>query len=275
MKQALSTSLGAQTAVGGLSGATVTIGNVANIAHHNQILGVSPNGSLNWQNLSFDNDPVPLHVKKYTVLEIEEDLLVLSVVWQRLRNEKKSQPLGISTVLDRTLLDNVTQDDRVRAESIRDYYSKKFTVWSLNGMKLSNFREDLKIFIHSDGKIFTENMRPLVYRLPEFYDYDIEFDNMFSEHNMKVSRHGLNDKITKKLTFTKKLIKRTRLNTMHEYWFTDEFDNLNLLSLRKETPLLSLLDLCIREPIVIETKLLTKVRDNREYNLIENYYKFV
>jgi hypothetical protein len=114
--------------------------------------------------------------KRYEVFELKEDVLVLSATWKRLRNEKKFQG-SISKLVDHTLFSEIQPEDREQANSIRDYYSKKVMMLKLKGKRLTNFREDLNSFIHSDGTMVKEGMFPLVYRLPEFYEYDRTIDD--------------------------------------------------------------------------------------------------
>ena len=73
------------------------------------------------------------HVKKYEILEIDEDLLALSTAWKRLRDTHNSGGTytPISTLLDKELFNHVTIDDRQKANEIRDYYSKKIMMWKL------------------------------------------------------------------------------------------------------------------------------------------------
>jgi hypothetical protein len=236
---------------------------------------MNSSGTANWGNIGSglfaeERNSIPSHVKKYEVFEINEDLLVLSVVWHRLRGSRDSH--NVSSILDRELFDNIKQDDRNRAEQIRDYYSKKFTIWELNETTLTPFRKDLKEFIHSSGKVFKETMKPLVYRLPEFYDYDTDFDGLMANHNMQLNQVAPHAVVTKTLKFQKKLIKQSKLRgTVHEYWFADEHDNLNMLSIRKDNVLLKLLDLHVRQPIKVEAIYSKRTRDNKEYCTLQKY----
>ena len=69
----------------------------------------------------FDED-IQSHVRRYEVFEIEEDLLLLSVVWQRMRKERdefdangnsqKGQIAMPSTITDKILFRNITPEDR-------------------------------------------------------------------------------------------------------------------------------------------------------------------
>ncbi len=67
------------------------------------------------------------YVKRYEVIETSEDVLALSVAWKRLRDtkDKSSHHIGITSLLDDNLFRRVEEPDRVRANEIRDYFSKK------------------------------------------------------------------------------------------------------------------------------------------------------
>ncbi|MEI6597979.1 MAG: hypothetical protein WCL22_02950, partial [bacterium] len=126
---------------------TITMGNVQPLTAMN----LSQIGS----NIFFDQFSNTQHVKKYEVFETTEDILALSVTWHRLR------PLishGISNIInpsnrptkltDSILFKELIQEDREKADVIRDYYSKKLMMFTLKGQKFSNYRKDLNTFIH-------------------------------------------------------------------------------------------------------------------------------
>ena len=168
------------------------------------------NNSISLGDLEFAfND----NVKKYEVYEISQDLLALSVCWARYRKVKDEHGLRpvITKLLDSDLFRLVSEDDIAQANTIRDYYSKKIMVWKLKNIKLTPFREDMNTFIHGDGKMFKENMLPLVYRLPEFYEYDIEFEKMSFEYNKEVKRQDTNFQSDKKKLKFVKLLDTTRI----------------------------------------------------------------
>lgn len=224
-----------------------------------------------WHNIVLGEESGQSHVKKYEVYEIAEDILLLSVVWQRLRKEREQNniPTNVSSIVDKHLFDSITHEDRERTEKIRDYYSKKFVMWALNEVRLSNFREDLKKLIQSDGKIFQENIKPLAYRLPEFYDYDISFDEMFVAHNPKIKA---SDRVNRKtISLVKTCMHRRRHHSYKEFWFKDENDNLSLITVNKDNPLMSLMDHFSKNTFTIVGNFTKKIRDNREYFVIEKY----
>jgi hypothetical protein len=162
-------------------------------------------------------------VKKYEVFESPEDLLILSVVWHKMRkagNQVIPRPMNLT---DNILFENIESSDRECAKEIRDYYSKKFMVFTLKEQKLTAFRKDLNSFIHSDGLIFKETMMPLVYRLPEFYEYDIGFDDMVMMNDLdKQFQPTDNFSKTVKLNPLTKLIVKKRAGKFTEYWLKDD-----------------------------------------------------
>ena len=212
------------------------------------------------------------HIKKYQVIEVDEDLLALSTTWHRLRQEHANgQPyVPISKITDKELFKRVTEKDRELASTIRDYYSKKIMMWKLKGQTLTRFRDDLNIFIHSDGKIFKEEMCPLAYRLPEFYHYDIGFDELSNEHNKIVKERPIGAQ-SKTVNLHKTFMVGKRHSKRKEYWFTDNNDNLITLSLSHDNPLLSLLDLASKEPLTVKAKFSIRDRDNVQYMYCDKY----
>jgi hypothetical protein len=212
-------------------------------SHHGISMGnVQPLTSLTLGNLSlggghpawdiFSNTE---NVKKYEVFETTEDILALSVTWHRLR------PLishGINNIINPTdrptkltdsiLFKELIQEDRDKANVIRDYYSKKLMVITLREQRISKFRKDLSTFIHGDSKVVKEELMPIIYRLPEFYEYDISFDEMVRELNTRFEfpEHTQAWSGTKTLKPIKKFIVKLRINKFSEYWLKDDDNKL-------------------------------------------------
>jgi len=226
---------------------------------------------FDWNTLAgFNND-----VKKYEVYEISQDLLALSVCWARYRkarHESGPQPT-ITKLLDSDVFRLVSGDDIEQANVIRDYYSKKIMVWKLKNIKLTPFREDMNTFIHSNGKTFKESMIPLVYRLPEFYEYDVEFEQMSFEYNKEIKRcdsHFVTD--SKQLKFVKQLSVNTKRQKRKEYWFSDTHNNLVTFSIETHNPLVSLLDMTLKNnDINVIGRYKKSLRDGNEYLKVEKF----
>jgi len=200
-----------------------------NAARQNPTFTVQSLGlkATEWDDLY--SQPDTEYVKKYEVYDSTEDVLALSVTWNRLRSllsykinmlAPDSRPTKLT---DSILFREMIQEDRDKANVIRDYYSKKLMVITLREQRISKFRKDLSTFIHGDSKVVKEEMMPLIYRLPEFYEYDMGFDDMVRglnkqfEHQPKLTIGG--DSIT--LTPLRKFIVKLRTNKFTEYWLKD------------------------------------------------------
>jgi hypothetical protein len=194
--------------------------NLSTITGSNTITGLSITGNMN-NAVTWDSNG---NVKKYEVVETTEDILALSVTWHRLRL------LGINTIerpttlTDNILFTEINQEDRNRADTIRDYFSKKIVMITLRGQNLSSFRKDLNTFIHGDCKIVKEEMMPLIYRLPEFYDNDIRHDEMFRDFNKHFEDTSKLWRGTKTLKPVRKFFINLKTKKFLEYWLKDEND---------------------------------------------------
>jgi len=206
----------------------------ANGNHHTITMGnIQPLTSLTLSGLNGTSNDWDIfgnkNVKKYEVFETTEDILALSVTWHRLR------PLishGISNILnpsnrptkltDEILFKEMIQEDRDKANVIRDYYSKKIMMFTLKGQQLTSYRKDLNTFIHGDCKIVKEEMMPLVYRLPEFYEYDVGIDEMFLELDTRFEGSQIALSIIKTFTPVKKFTVKRKSRKFVEYWLKDE-----------------------------------------------------
>ena len=263
---------------GTMSGTGITLhsaGQNINTISLSNIAGASSAGF----GLSYDTDfGYNINVKKYEVYEISQDLLALSVCWARYRKVKDDNKVRptITKLLDSDLFRLVSEDDIAQANAIRDYYSKKIMVWKLKNIKFTSYREDLNTFVHSDGKTFKENMLPLAYRLPEFYEYDVEFEKMAFDYNKEIKRQGpAHESERKHLTFIKSLSVNTRHLKKVEYWFSDSHSNLVQMSIEISNPLNSLLEKVLTSGgIDLVGRYATRNRDGNEFIKVEKF-KFI
>lgn len=223
------------------------------------------------------------YVKKQQVFELNEGLITLSVAWNRFRNlrnahDRSTYGLQIESMTSKDLFEFVSEEDRSIAEQIKNYYSKKFMLLKLKNINFTGYREDLNELIHGDDKKVTDDQFALVYYLPEFYEYDVEFDNLVLEHNKEVTRvkntgivvgsQEKNIKLLKTFQIRRKRFRRTEL------WFTDDDKNLINLNTDLNNPLLSLLELHSQEPLKVNGFFGTRKRDDYEYFEMSNF-KFV
>jgi hypothetical protein len=207
-------------------------------------------GSLTNSTAGFFND---LHIgnspniKKYEVIETTEDLLAMSCAWYRIRTDKESLKPHITSLVCEELIRHVTQEDRELANNVRDYYSKKFMVMALKDQRLTNFRQDLKEYLLGDSKKFTEKTIPMVYRMPEFYVHDQEFDVIKRDFQLTITNFS---ELTRRTTDRnvrlipiKSFKKNSKLRGKHtEYWLKDSKNQAYRFGLRSDNPLMGLWD---------------------------------
>lgn len=164
---------------------------------------------------------------------------------------------------------SVLQSDHDTASSIRDYYSKKLIVRTLKGKPLSKFRQDLSDYL-SKGYTneYPEKYMGMIYKLPEFYFYDLEIDKLrLDSTNEKVDTHiGV-----KKLNFLTKLYRSAKSTGSYTFWFHDENKNLYSMQIYKENELLELFQsVCEYGTVTISGKFLSMSKDDLNYYKICN-----
>lgn len=218
---------------------------------------------------------VSSQIKTYEVIETTKDLLSASVALQRLKKDDTSTLIfGTDVLVSDKLLDQITSEDIDIANKIRDYYSKKIMVIKLRTNNLSKFREDLNKFVHSNTYVYKKDMLPLIYRLPEFYEYDTTMDKLRENLNDKIQPDQIKSRFvqTKKtLKFLQSFIVGKSGRKIKEFWFSDEQNNLVNIFLSKDNPLMNLFEKQLSNPITITGDFVKKHRDNYEYLRVEKY----
>ena len=216
------------------------------------------------------------HYDKYEVIDSQEDILTLSTTAYRLRSEGNNTYMRL---LDDTIFDNITPEDRDYASKMRDYYSKKIMMWKLKSNKpLSDYRNSLNSLVHNDSKIFKESQLGVAYYLPLFYEYDIKLDSVKVELTTNQNFNKLdsnNTPVTKnlnsvRLTPIKKLSRKTRRTNSYEYWFKD--DDLNagvVIKLDKNNPLEHLWD------HIFSTEKVLKIKGSYSRRTLDDFEYFV
>lgn len=204
-------------------------------------------------------------VHKNHIHHLDEDALALSVCLHRLR-EKPHPHAGymIGKVTSPELVKHINQDDRDKANLIRDYYSKKILWLRLREDKLTHFREDLSTFLVGNGKDVMERMMPMVYRLPELYNYDIEFEKLFGPTTTlaETKEKGSHNEKTKTIKHVKTLHRTMSKRNVVEYWFKDTSNgDPVLLAFAKENPLLNLLDTQLKKELNLHSAFYLARRD--------------
>lgn len=161
---------------------TITLGNVSSTLN-NQVLTLLNSNTKPWNyNTAYGNTitsgtTMNPYLKKYEINESIEDILVYSCTAYRLKKSGRTG-LGLLSIAHH---DNITPEDVLLANKIREFYQQKVLVWKLKDSNLTHYRKDLSDFIHSDGKKFVDRTIPLVYRLPEMYHYDSSLEMVREE----------------------------------------------------------------------------------------------
>lgn len=233
-------------------------------------------GSGGYSNVTTWQSSDDVFVRKYEVVEASEDILALSVAWHRIRtsplNPKSLRPvMNFSTLLQRELFDEVVPEDKLIAANIRDYYSKKIMMWKLKEQKLTHFREDLNTFIHGSPTKVTEKMLPLIYRLPEFFEYDVEFEEMIRGMNHEFAKPIPSEPVI--LSPLRQFTRKTRTLKKTEYWLKDENDHVYNFNLVYDNSLKPLWEREFKNNNITFSNLtLTKkVRDGLKYLVVHKF----
>lgn len=225
---------------------------------------------------SIDQDKFPINLglldsirKQPVVHRTELDFLTLSCTIFRLKKEN----VGYYLLNDARLIPYVQPEDQILAGRIIEYYSKKIMMAKLLDIKLSKFKEDLNIFIHSNRKQITEEWLGLVIKLPEFYEYDIRFEKILEPYNYK-NIDNINGYNSKSLDFID-ITTRNRLSKKQtEFWFKDEKNFVVSICLDSTNPLLKIWEQIVRSKdvgLTIYGFFTKKSRDGHEFYLVDKY----
>lgn len=184
--------------------------------------------------LATKKGPVSEEVRHF---KLREDHLVLSCARHRLAT---SGQLSRQNFLDQEIMDSIVQEDRNKADGIRDYYEKRILWMTLHGQDLTNYQQDLRTYLSMPKDEFTNKQFGLVYKLPEFYDGDLELDAIKQDANIKVVLTDGGPHVTfgtRSLRPVKRITINNRLDKEFVYWCKDEYDNLTKLTVNTHNQL--------------------------------------
>lgn len=241
-----------------------------------------PGTQINWNSVgNITLNPLEMlhtydHYKKYEVYEFEDDILAISCAWKRQRDSKPGE-FTYNKLTEKKLFDSVINTDRELASQIRDYYSKKIMMLTLKGQALTAFRKDLNSFIHGDTNRATDDLLPLIYKLPEFYEYDNKIEEIklsLQDRLTAAKLEKLHGKQTSfKLTPITKVKKHNKKVNVIEYWFSRGTNTAVMIQLEPKNPLLHLWDEIFDSNKVLQISGLPFVKnmDDFEYLSIKNF----
>lgn len=171
------------------------------------------------------------------------DSLVLSCAWYRLRNSNIMH--SVNGMDADELLNYITKFDIQSAEKIAKYYTEKLILIKLKNENISKFKKDLIEYLISDRMGFTNNNYGMIYRLPEFYHYDISLDKLFEQHfsNIFSNNTVINKKDNVSIKPLLRLQKASPRGIKNDYWCKELNNNMPILiKIERRNELLSLWD---------------------------------
>jgi hypothetical protein len=190
----------------------------------------------------------------------DEDPLLLSCVHHRLAIQDPYTAVS-HDFMSRVIQVQITDEDRVLAETIRRHYNDKIVLTTLRGDRITPFRQDLACFLSSDTKTvdgkhqFSSKYTGMLYKLPYFYHYDKELHSVFGGEYHPLKGDELNYHTEdKQLTYIKKVTSYRKGHNPHEYWFRDHKDDRFMLSVEARSPLDDLFDHYLRNSNTITVK---------------------
>ena len=214
----------------------------------------------------------PNHIKKYEILETNADSLALSVAHKRIISDKNYRgQVSIRNILDSGVFSEITDADRETANKIRTYYSHQLVVWALKEIKITKFRECLGYYINGDGSKFKEDYIPIIAKLPYFYEYDIQLDEIKRSIETDIDIDNSVQLTKHELIPIKSLIRKNKRIKCIEYWLKDVNNYAYKIQIEINNPLQHLWDNIFKEGLKITGIGVPKRRDDFKYYQLLNW----
>ena len=156
-------------------------------------------------------------------LTYSTDPIVLSCALQRIRIDDYAKNLWTSArIEDHSLADKILPDDIQKANDIRRYYGEQLILKQLRGDNLTEFKKDLSLLIANDTKQYKQSWTGIIYRLPYFYDYDVELDSLSLMFPLASTHQPDSEKNFAILKPVKKIRRSVRGSDKYSYYFEIE-----------------------------------------------------
>ena len=164
------------------------------------------------------------------------------------------------------IVNKITDQDRVFAESVKTYYLSKLLMAKLRGDDFTKFKTDLMQYLHASPNTLTSRFLGMVYKLPYFYEYDMQLIEIFGGENKTLGSDRQRSKEDITLTFIAKADNGQKRARHYEYWFKDDSDTRILLEVEKHNPVRNLWEQTIQNgKLNVSTFFEKKRRDNLEF----------
>jgi hypothetical protein len=169
--------------------------------------------------------------------------------------------------------DFVEDRDREMADDIRKYYGHKISMQILSQKPITRFRNDLRVFLLSDGKTITSDAIGMVSRLPAFYHYDKTLEKL-AENFSSDAPKNLQGEL--ELQFLNSISRVTRGVKCEDFWFVSTAKKYPvLITINKDNTLLDLWQKYLMENPLVAISSRFMVRKDRDFKYLSPIKWFV
>lgn len=199
-----------------------------------------------------------------------DPLLISCTLYRLIKESRESDSISYLnwSLTDYTdeISTKITDQDRVFAESLKSYYLSKLLMAKLRGDHFTKFKTDLMQYLNDSPNTLTSRFVGMVYKLPYFYQYDMQLIEIFGGEYKDLGKNKYRDRTDVSLTFIAKADNGQKRSRHYEYWFKDDSDTRILLEVEKHNPVRNLWEHSIQTgKLNINTLFEKKRRDNLEF----------
>jgi hypothetical protein len=223
--------------------------------------------AITWEELVDTSEPKDIEVcYNFTT----DPLLISCTLYRLIKESRESDSISyLNWSLNEhanQIVNKITDQDRVLAESVKSYYMSKLLMAKLRGDDFTKFKTDLMQYLHNSPNTLTSRFVGMVYKLPYFYEYDMQLIEIFGGEHKDLGTARQRDREDIALTFIAKADNGQKRSRHYEYWFKDDSDTRILLEVEKHNPVRNLWEHSIQSgKLNVSTFLEKKRRDNLEF----------
>jgi hypothetical protein len=193
------------------------------------------------------DDPMPgMTQEKYQApkASFADDPLALSCASYRLYKEDPHRRFtNIDTV-------NATQEDRVQAQAIRDYYNQRYTMRVLKGGQLTEYQQKAAQFLSGLHHLTTEELG-LLYKLPYFYEEDRALEQVVAQTiSTEFRLPHLSEMTEYTLTPVVEIFKSRKGGEFVEFVYRDQNNHAVMMIIRASDNMVAMLRGLFRQPSI-------------------------
>jgi hypothetical protein len=173
-----------------------------------------------------------------------DDPLALSCASYRIYKE---EPARRFTNID---LVEATQEDRVRAQAIRDYYNQRYTMRVLKGGQLTEYQQKAAQFLSGLHHLTTEELG-LLYKLPYFYEEDCALEQVVATTvSVEFQLPHLSQLTDYTLTPVVEILKSRKGGELVEFVYQDQRNHAVIIVVRASDNMVHMLRGLFRQPSI-------------------------